>query len=120
MRARSQRRCVQRLLAIAIAAIALLLVPWLEAQGPLEAQAPLALNPNPPQASRGSSSSTTPPARTGSATTTAGSGIALRDNNYFVSRHQLRLDRGRPTSIGDRTDIGHWWDWFAGPTRDAT
>jgi hypothetical protein len=25
----------------------------------------------------------------------------------------------RPDGIGDTTDIGHWWNWFAGPQRDT-
>lgn len=39
-------------------------------------------------------------------------GIALRDNNYFVS--DTNYDWG-PGSIGSVTDIGHWYTWF----RDA-
>jgi hypothetical protein len=39
-------------------------------------------------------------------------GLALRNNNYFVS--DTNYDWG-PDSIGDRTDIGNWWDWFRGP-----
>jgi hypothetical protein len=41
-----------------------------------------------------------------------GLGIALRDNNYFVSdtNYGWGLD-----SIGSSTDIGHWWLWFRGP-----
>jgi hypothetical protein len=39
-------------------------------------------------------------------------GTALRDNNYFVSDTNYGWG---PNSIGDRTDIGHWWDWFRGP-----
>jgi hypothetical protein len=40
-------------------------------------------------------------------------GLVLRDNNYFVS------DTGPgwgPEEIGSRTDIGHWWTWFQGPS----
>ncbi len=40
-----------------------------------------------------------------------GLGIALRDNNYFVSDTNYGWG---PDSIGDRTDIGHWYDWFVG------
>jgi hypothetical protein len=40
-----------------------------------------------------------------------GLGIALRDNNYFVSDTNYGWG---PDSIGDRTDIGYWWDWFRG------
>ncbi|MBL7184267.1 MAG: DNRLRE domain-containing protein [Anaerolineae bacterium] len=45
-----------------------------------------------------------------------GLGIALRDNNYFVS--DTNYEWG-PDNIGDNTDIGHWWDWFRG-TSSAT
>jgi len=41
-----------------------------------------------------------------------GLGIALRDNNYFVSDTNYGWG---PDSIGDLTDIGHWWLWFRGP-----
>lgn len=41
-----------------------------------------------------------------------GLGIALRNNNYFVSDTNYGWG---PNSIGDRTDIGHWWLWFRGP-----
>jgi len=41
-----------------------------------------------------------------------GLGIALRDNNYFVS--DTNYDWG-PDSIGSSSDIGHWWSWFRGP-----
>lgn len=40
-----------------------------------------------------------------------GLGIALRDNNYFVSDTNYGWG---PDGIGDNTDIGHWWDWFRG------
>ncbi|MEW6367963.1 MAG: hypothetical protein AB1714_25305 [Acidobacteriota bacterium] len=45
-----------------------------------------------------------------------GLGEALRDNNYFVSdtNYGWGLD-----SIGDTTDIGHWWTWFRGPSSSA-
>jgi len=39
-------------------------------------------------------------------------GRALRDNNYFVSDTNYGWG---PQSIGDTTDIGHWWNWFRGP-----
>lgn len=39
-------------------------------------------------------------------------GIALRDNNYFVSDTNYGWG---PNQIGDNTDIGHWWLWFRGP-----
>jgi hypothetical protein len=38
-----------------------------------------------------------------------GLGLALRDNNYFVSDTNYGWG---PDSIGDSTDIGHWWTWF--------
>ena len=41
-----------------------------------------------------------------------GLGIALRDNNYFVSDTNYGWG---PEGIGDYTDIGHWWLWFRGP-----
>ena len=40
-------------------------------------------------------------------------GIALRDNGYFVSDTNYGWG---PDSIGDTTDIGHWWTWFRGPS----
>ncbi len=43
-----------------------------------------------------------------------GLGIALRDNHYFVSDTNYGWG---PDSIGDRTDIGQWWDWFRGSNR---
>ncbi len=45
--------------------------------------------------------------------TNGGLGIALRDNNYFVS--DTNYDWG-PDSIGSSTDIGNWWLWFRGPS----
>jgi uncharacterized repeat protein (TIGR01451 family) len=50
-------------------------------------------------------------------------GIALRDNNYFVSDTNYGwgppdLDTGSGT-IGDHTDIPNWYSWFTGPHRDA-
>jgi Leucine-rich repeat (LRR) protein len=38
-----------------------------------------------------------------------GLGIALMNNNYFVS--DVSYGWG-PNGIGDRTDIGNWWEWF--------
>ena len=43
-------------------------------------------------------------------------GIALRDNNYFVSDTNYGWP---PDSIGDNTDIGHWCDWFVGENSAA-
>ena len=42
-----------------------------------------------------------------------GLGVALRDNNYFVSDTNYGWG---PDAIGDTTDIGHWWTWFRGPS----
>lgn len=36
---------------------------------------------------------------------------ALNDNNYYVSDG----GSGGPGNIGSRTDIGDWYEWFAGP-----
>lgn len=50
-------------------------------------------------------------------------GIALRDNNYFVSDTNYGWgpndqEEGYGT-IGDHTDIPHWYSWFTGPHRDT-
>ena len=42
-----------------------------------------------------------------------GLGIALRDNDYFVSDTNYGW---APGSIGDTTDFGHRWTWFRGPS----
>ncbi|MFA6001110.1 MAG: hypothetical protein WC828_03240, partial [Thermoleophilia bacterium] len=47
-----------------------------------------------------------------------GLGKILRDNNYFVSDTNygwgpLDMDAGSE-NIGDHTDIGNWYSWFAG------
>ena len=52
-----------------------------------------------------------------------GLGLALRDSNYFVSDTNYGwgptdLAAGSGT-IGDHTDIGHWYSWFSGPYRDG-
>ncbi len=39
-----------------------------------------------------------------------GLGVALMNNNYFVSDTYY----GWNGEAGDNTDIGHWWDWFRG------
>jgi hypothetical protein len=48
-------------------------------------------------------------------------GMALRDNNYFVS--DTNYDWGPKTPengpIGDNTDIGDWWLWFRSPNSPA-
>lgn len=50
-------------------------------------------------------------------------GLALRDNNYFVSDTNYGWgppdqDAGSGT-IGDHTDIPNWYSWFTGPYRDT-
>ncbi len=50
-------------------------------------------------------------------------GTALRDNSYFVSDTNYGwgpadADAGSAT-IGDHTDIGNWYSWFAGPNRET-
>ncbi len=40
-------------------------------------------------------------------------GIALKNNNYFVSDTNYGWG---PDSIGDMTDTGQWWTWFRGPS----
>jgi len=103
----------QRLTCLAIA----LLLAAVRPLGTETARA-AALNPNPP----------TRPVRlvfihhsTGEAWLADGHGrlgLALRDNNYFVADTNYGWSVNGDV-IGDRTDIGHWWEWFAGPTRDA-
>jgi hypothetical protein len=47
-----------------------------------------------------------------------GLGIALRDNNYFVSDTNYGwgpVPKDGSDPIGSYTDIGHWWLWFHGP-----
>ena len=41
----------------------------------------------------------------------------LMANNYYVSATNYGWSVGGD-AIGDRTDTGHWWEWFRGPTRD--
>jgi len=49
-----------------------------------------------------------------------GLGMALRDNNYFVSETNYGWGSSLPSSrglpIGDTTDLGDWWIWFRGPS----
>jgi hypothetical protein len=45
-------------------------------------------------------------------------GLALRDNNYFVSDTNYNwgpVPEAGSVPIGSLTDIGHWWMWFRGP-----
>jgi hypothetical protein len=47
-----------------------------------------------------------------------GLGIALRDNNYFVSDTNYGwgpIPKEGSAPIGSLTDIGHWWLWFRSP-----
>lgn len=50
-----------------------------------------------------------------------GLGIALQNNNYFVSDANYAWGPADQDvgdgAIGDHTDIGHWYSWFAGPHR---
>jgi hypothetical protein len=43
-------------------------------------------------------------------------GIALKNNNYFVSDTNYGWG---PGGIGDSTDIGNWWQWFRGSSRNT-
>lgn len=43
-------------------------------------------------------------------------GIALKNNNYFVSDTNYGWG---PDGIGDRTDTGDWWTWFRGSNHDT-
>jgi|GEM_PF-1419762 len=49
-------------------------------------------------------------------------GLALRNNNYFVSDTNYGWGRNLPYSrndtIGSTTDIGDWWTWFRGPNAE--
>jgi hypothetical protein len=45
-----------------------------------------------------------------------GLGLALRNNNYFVSDTNYGWG---PDVIGDSTDIPHWYRWFTGPSREV-
>jgi hypothetical protein len=45
-----------------------------------------------------------------------GLGEALAENNYYVSDTNYGWG---PDSIGDTTDIGHWWLWFRGPNSSS-
>ena len=50
--------------------------------------------------------------------TDGGLGLALRDNNYFVSDTNYGwgpVPKEGSDPIGSFTDIGHWWLWFRGP-----
>ena len=50
-------------------------------------------------------------------------GLALKNNNYFVSDTNYGWGPGYTGpgggTIGDHTDIGNWYDWFLGPYRDT-
>jgi len=45
-----------------------------------------------------------------------GLGIALRDNNYYVSATNYGWE---PYTVGDRTDIVNWPEWFTGENSTA-
>jgi len=45
-----------------------------------------------------------------------GLGTALMNNRYFVSDTNYGWG---PDGIGNSTDIGNWWDWFSGPSRNT-
>lgn len=50
-----------------------------------------------------------------------GLGIALRNQNYFVSDTNYDwgpYDATLDGPIGSYTDIGHWWNWFLSPNHD--
>lgn len=51
-----------------------------------------------------------------------GLGVALADNDYFVSDTYYGWGPTDPLlggPIGDYTDIGNWWNWFVGPSSDT-
>jgi uncharacterized repeat protein (TIGR01451 family) len=51
-----------------------------------------------------------------------GLGLALRNNNYFVSDTNYSwgpADVDKGGTIGDHTDIPDWYSWFTGPHRDT-
>ncbi|MGB7539549.1 MAG: hypothetical protein WBM17_13500 [Anaerolineales bacterium] len=97
------------------------------------AEAPSEASPEPPQGSDGIDAS--PPAdavklifihhssgENWLADWSGGLGQALADNHYFVSDTNYGWGPEDSTIggvIGDYTDIGHWWNWFLGPSRDA-
>jgi hypothetical protein len=48
-----------------------------------------------------------------------GLGLALMENNYFVSDTNYGwgpTEESLGGPIGDYTDIGYWWNWFLGPS----
>jgi hypothetical protein len=47
---------------------------------------------------------------------------ALNSNNYYVTETDYGWGPSEPTlggTIGDHTDIGHWYNWFLGPNRNT-
>ncbi|MBN2177463.1 MAG: hypothetical protein JW722_07385 [Demequinaceae bacterium] len=53
---------------------------------------------------------------------TGGLGLALAANNYYVGDTNYGWgpeDSELGSAIGDNTDIGHWWNWFLGPSSDT-
>ncbi len=45
-------------------------------------------------------------------------GRELMNNNYYVSATNYGWTVGDDV-IGDRTDLGNWWEWFRGPNSEA-
>ncbi len=88
-------------------------VPTLTAEPSLPAPTG-ALNPNPPESPvklifihhSSGGNWLADPAENGSG---GDLGRALMENNYFVSATNYGWG---PDAIGDRTDIGNWWEWF--------
>lgn len=85
---------------------------------PAEPQAVLALNPNPPASAVRLVFIHHSTGEAWLGDDHGGLGIALQNNNYFVTDTNYGWTVGGDV-IGDRTDIGNWWEWFVGPTRDA-
>jgi hypothetical protein len=48
-------------------------------------------------------------------------GLTLRDNNYFVSDTNSGWGPGSSLggTIGDHTDVGHFWEWFLGTSSET-
>jgi hypothetical protein len=83
---------------------------------PAFVRAQAVLNPNPPQTTVKLIFIHHSTGENWLADVNGGLGIALRDNNYFVSNTNYGWG---PDGIGDLTDIGHWWLWFRGQDRDT-
>jgi hypothetical protein len=83
---------------------------------PMPAAAPLALNPGPPAARVRLIFIHHSTGENWLVDDNGELGIALRDNDYFVSDTNYGWG---PDSIGDYTDIPNWYSWFTGPQRDT-